>query len=180
MAAAAAVFMPRAWHRLDANGWAVERRGVSCLARCGDPSTISDAPVPSAGELTLDTPIRCERLHATLVARVCIVRQLVTDRQRPKAATRSSSGRRCTVSEFPACDSRTCGPGRAIREALDPENGQTWRGSGPGGRFERGASGGQRNVAAQREARRRLRVVGLLDVPPSLDEPPEDEGEAAT
>lgn len=133
-----------------------------------------DAPAPLAGEIAPSSPIRCLRLHATLPARICLLRQLVTDRQRPTVVgLRSAVGRRCSVSVFPSCDTATCSQGRAVREALDPARAQTWRGRGLGGRFD----GGRGDLAAQLAAHARLRLVGMLEVVPSCDdEPPEEQG----
>jgi hypothetical protein len=74
----------------------------------------------------------CERLSVTaLPACVCVTRQRVTDLQRTRQSSRGQG------SDYPLCDTRTCEQGRSLRERLDPNLPMTWRGAGPGGRFER-------------------------------------------
>jgi hypothetical protein len=67
--------------------------------------------------------------------------------------------------------------GAKVRRTVEGANLVTWRGAGPGARFDRGRTGAALQVAA----RRRLRVVGLLDPVRTMDEPPDeaDEAEAA-
>jgi hypothetical protein len=144
---------------------------VSCSPLAAIPGPQPHAPAP-AGELTtLDTPIRCERLHATLAARCCVVRQRAAARGRTLQASRGQG------TLYPSCDG--CPQGLAVREAVDGAAAIEWHGRGPGGRFDRGLHGGPRSWKAQRAARRRLRLVGLLDIPPCLDEPPEEADEAS-
>jgi hypothetical protein len=97
-----------------------------------------------------------------LRARVCVARQQATDIQRTRQTSRGQG------TDYPSCDTRRCAQGRGIREALDRRESVTWKGAGPGGRFERLA----KDVAKQEAARRRLRETGLLDEAPSMDQPP--------
>lgn len=127
---------------------------------------------PPGGELALSSRFACHVLHAIVPVRCCLVRQATIRRQRTKDTWRGQG----TI--FPSCDG--CTQGAAIRAAVGVL--VTWRGRGPGGRFDRGRDPARRGIAAQRAARARLRVVGLLDIVPCLDEPPPgepDEGEAA-
>jgi hypothetical protein len=79
---------------------------------------------------------RCDRLDGEDVpACVCIARQAKSDVQRTQQTSRGQG------TDHPSCDSRTCEQGRRIREALDPDSSVTWKGAGPGGRFERGRQG---------------------------------------
>ena len=79
--------------------------------------------------LSPGTPISCATLHAIIPARCCVLRQLVSERQRTIQGSRGQGG------EFPTCTDR-CDQGVALREALAegvaPEG---WKGEGPGGRF---------------------------------------------
>lgn len=68
---------------------------------------------------------------------------------------------------FPSCDG--CPDGAKVARDL-ADAGLSWRGRGPGGRFDRGISGGERMWAAQMAARHRLACVGLLEPVPSEDE----------
>jgi hypothetical protein len=98
------------------------------------------------------TALHCEKLHAIIPVRTCLLRQSCCGRQRTQQTTRGQG------TYFPSCDG--CAQGAAVRAehgALD------WRGAGPGGRFDRSRFG-------QIAARRRLERVGLLDAVPSIDE----------
>jgi hypothetical protein len=110
--------------------------------------------------LAPDEPIRCVKLHAIVSARVCALRQRVSEIQRTTQLSRGQGG------DFPSCTER-CAQGAAVKAALGPAGRLSWRGSGPGHRFAQ-----ERCRAAQYAARGRLEAIGLLDVPPSIDEPP--------
>lgn len=120
---------------------------------------------PRPWRLDPDDVFDCRTLGCRgLKVRECVVRQIATDVQRTTQASRGQG----TI--HPSCDSRKCAQGRGNREALDREADVTWRGRGPGKRWDRGGSKG----ACQLAARSRLAAVGMLDSPPSLDEPPEE------
>lgn len=77
--------------------------------------------------------VHCETLAVVgMPVRECVARQARTDAQRTTQASRGQG------TDYPHCDSRKCEQGRAIREAVDPSSSVTWKGAGPGGRFERG------------------------------------------
>ncbi len=76
-----------------------------------------------------DFSFRCAALRCPITAGECVERQKVTDAQRPSGDARSSSGRRCQVSDFPSCDTLRCAQGRGIREALDPSADVAWQGA---------------------------------------------------
>lgn len=84
-----------------------------------------------------DDTFHCVALDCDdITARMCVVRQLTTDAQRPKQGGRRSQwASRGQASDYPSCDSLRCAQGRGIRTALDPTAGVTWKGVGPGGRF---------------------------------------------
>jgi hypothetical protein len=100
---------------------------------------------------------RCERLHATIPVWCCLLRQSASSMGRTLDAWRGQGPL------FPSC-TPSCEQGAAMAGSELV----TWRGAGPGGRFERGRNG----AGDQAAARARLRARGLLDVVPSLDEPP--------
>lgn len=106
--------------------------------------------------LAPDSPIRCEPLHATVPARCCVKRQLIAATGRTKQLNRGQG------TMYPSCDG--CAFGEAIRDALDPERRLSWRGSGPGHRFER-----ERRWDGQQAARERLEAAGRLDPVPTID-----------
>jgi hypothetical protein len=118
-------------------------------------------------ELELDSRIACRALHAIVPARVCLLRQAVSRRQRTQDTCRGQG------SMFPSCTDK-CEQGAAIRAAVPGADRVRWRGAGPGGRFDRGRD----RAAGQMAARRRLELVGLLDLPPSIDAPPRDAQDA--
>jgi hypothetical protein len=126
--------------RLDAARPPVEAAGV------GEPGTLGP-----------DDPIRCDTLHATIPARCCVQRQLVSARQRTADTWRGQG------SAFPSCTIH-CAQGCAVRAALGPDDTPGWRGQGSGGRCLKE----QRDVFKQMSARRRLLVVGLLDAAPRI------------
>ena len=107
---------------------------------------------------------RCRALGCTLRVGCCLLRQAVSRRQRTTQISRGVGG------DFPSC-SDACAQGAEIRRAVALS--VSWRGHGPGGRFEGGPARG--TLRAQLEARWRLQVVGLLEPVPSMDEPPAEE-----
>jgi hypothetical protein len=111
--------------------------------------------------LAPDEPIRCVKLHAIVSARVCALRQRVSEIQRTTQLSRGQGG------DFPSC--LRCAQGDAMRAALGPAARLTWRGCGPGHRFAR-----ERSRVAQYAARERLERAGLLDETPTLDGPPSE------
>jgi hypothetical protein len=117
-----------------------------------------------------ETPIACAKLSAIIPARVCVLRQQACDH----AGTQQ--GYRGQASDFPGCETRSCTQGRAVRKKLERlvqlGRPRGWTGSGFGMCPASPAS-----VIAQRAARRRLQLVGLLDVPPSMDDPPREPAE---
>jgi hypothetical protein len=147
---------------LDTRPLEVERRGVDLATEDPCPS-----PPRAPSAIGPDDTFRCELLRCSgMRARWCVLRQLATDAQRTTQKSRGQG------TDHPSCLSSTCTQGRAVREALEGA-GLTWRGAGPGGRFERLAE----DVAKQEAARRRLRETGLLDEAPSMDQPPAEEDE---
>jgi hypothetical protein len=127
------------------------------------PSAVPELLETRPGALTLDSPFRCVVLRCVLPARVCLVRQAVSRRQRTTQGSRGQGG------SFPLCTER-CPLGALIRAIVPGAAAITWRGCGPGGRFDRAAD----DLAQQEAARSRLRIVGLLDVVPCLDDLPPD------
>ncbi|WP_242344017.1 hypothetical protein [Anaeromyxobacter terrae] len=124
----------------------------------------STADEPRPPRLTLDSPIRCERLRGVLSARCCVLRQLVAASGRTRQTSRGQGPL------YPSCDG--CPQGVEVRAAAEGAAALRWRGAGPGGRFAREREDG----AAQEAARRRLELAGMLDDAPTLDAPPmEDE-----
>jgi hypothetical protein len=123
------------------------------------------AVAPAAG-LTPSSPIHCTALRAIVPARCCALRQKAARVQVTKDRHRG------TASEFPSC--LRCAEGRAIREALGASVDVGAVGGARGG-FHRQARRSQAAREAQAVARRRLELVGALDVPPCLDEPPAGE-----
>lgn len=105
-----------------------------------------------------EAPIRCVTLHATVPARCCILRQAVARTGRTLQASRGQG------TTFPSCDG--CRQGAKIRAAIDGADRITWRGAGPGHRFER-----EGIACAQLAARRRLELVGALGPVPTIDTP---------
>ncbi len=120
------------------------------------------APAP-VGELALSTPIYCDALHCILAARICALRQRIAARQTTRDLHRG------TAPTYPRC--LHCPQGASLGAPL----GLAWRGEGAGGRSERLRTGGIRAMLA---ARRRLEAVGLLEIPPTMDEPPPEPDEA--
>lgn len=119
---------------------------------------------PRPWRIYADDVFDCRALNCRgMVARVCVVRQQVTDMQRTEQASRGQG------TDFPSCDSRKCAQGRGIREALDPRANVAWRGAGPGKRFQPS----RRDVESLAAARARKRAVGLLDRAPTIDAPSE-------
>lgn len=133
---------------------------------CSPSAAILGSPAPlapaQAGELTtLAAPFYCVALSCVLRAGCCVVRQAVS------RAQRTHQGSRGQASDYPSCTER-CAQGRGVREAVGGD--VTWRGSGPGGRFDGGRRGGMLAMLAGRE---RLRLVGLLDPVPTCDAAPQ-------
>lgn len=122
------------------------------------------AASPAAGGLTPDTPIACRTLHAIVPARCCVLRQLLSQRQRTADTWRG------IASEHPSCTHR-CAQGVAIREELAAAMGAAWRGAGPGRRFIRTRD----NQEEQHRARKRQERRGLLTPVPTVDQPPGDQ-----
>lgn len=116
--------------------------------------------------LYADSEIDCRALGCSLSAGVCVTRQLASQVQRTKDTWRGEA------SSYPTCVTERCAQGRGIREALDPAAGVSWRGCGPGGRFEPAKRGGE-GVA---RAKARLGAVGLLDNVSTCDGPAEGAG----
>lgn len=128
-------------------------------------------PAPTA-QLTLlglepDDLVPCAKLHArAMPARVCVMRQQISDVQRRShdADDRNRNRQRGTASDYPHCVTETCAQGRHRRAILDPMC-QPWEGgAGPGKRFQR-----NRRQDEQEAARARLAAIGLLDTVPTLD-----------
>jgi hypothetical protein len=115
-------------------------------------------PLEQPRELELDSRIACRALHAIVAARVCLLRQAVSRRQRTQDTCRGQG------SMFPSCTDK-CEQGAAIRASVPGADRVRWRGAGPGGRFDRGRGHAQDQMAA----RRRLELVGLLDEVSSID-----------
>jgi hypothetical protein len=141
-------------------------RRVGAIA-CWVSSALLAPPEP---HLVSDT-FHCSTLHATVRARVCIVRQLRSEEQVTRDTWRGQG------SDYPSCTQR-CAQGCAIRAAL---GGELLRADVRGPlRGSRGFGLRRRerpDLSEQVVARARLRVVGLLEIPPSLDEPPPDQVE---
>lgn len=110
-------------------------------------------------QLSPSAAIHCRRLQCTLPARACVLRQLVSDRQRTRDTWRGVAG------EYPSCVTRTCAQGREVRAAVEAAGALRWRGAGLHGHWSplRG------DVRAQNEARQRLARVGALDPVSSID-----------
>jgi hypothetical protein len=121
-----------------------------------------------AGELTPCSPFRCAVLHAILPVRVCLLRQAVSARQRTHDTWRGQG------SDFPSCTER-CALGAKVRRSVAGADSVTWKGSGQNRRV---ALASPRHRMEQLVAMRRLAVVGLLEIPPCLDEPPSDESDS--
>lgn len=85
---------------------------------------------PRPWRLQPDDVFRCQALGCDVDARRCVMRQLVSQVQRTR------DGWRGQASEYPSCVTETCAQGRGVREALDPGAGISFRGVGPGGRFQ--------------------------------------------
>ncbi|ACG73241.1 hypothetical protein AnaeK_2013 [Anaeromyxobacter sp. K] len=128
------------------------------MVTCAQVATLHPA---AGGELEPGSRFRCLALSATLSVRVCVLRQAVVRRQRTLQTSRGQG------TSFPTCDG--CLQGAALRAALPGGAELRWRGSGPGGRFARGRQSGGRE---QQAARRRLARVGLLELAPTIDDPP--------
>lgn len=109
-----------------------------------------------------DTPFDCKALGCKgLLARMCVARQRVSEMQRTNDTWRGEAPK------YPSCQTERCAQGRGIRQALDVE--VTWVGVGSGKRIEQG-----RRTGAQEAARRRLKLVGLLDQVRTLDDEESD------
>ena len=122
-----------------------------------------EPPRPRRKAPGLDASFRCEALRCVCPVRCCLLRQKVAERQVTHDRHRGTSP------DFPSC--LHCPQGEKIRKAAGVA--LLWRGEGAGGRTARTQLHGER--ARQEAARRRLEAVGLLDAPPSVDEPPQDE-----
>lgn len=118
------------------------------------PSPASPEPLPVA----LGERFRCALLGCTLRAETCITRQAVSERQRTQQTSRGQG------TDFPSCTTGRCRQGTKIRKRLDPDRLITWRGAGPGARFER--LGRLEGTTYQR-----LRLSGALEPVPTIDEP---------
>ncbi|MCM2332759.1 MAG: hypothetical protein NDI82_02295 [Anaeromyxobacteraceae bacterium] len=139
--------------------------GVSCPSLLVLPEA---PPATAGGQLTPSTPIACQTLHAVVPASCCVLRQLVSERQRTRDVWRGQG------SDHPTCTER-CAQGVAIRAELAGALPAAWRGVGPGHRFTRTRD----DVEAQYRARMRQERSGLLapvptvDLPPGESDPPE-------
>lgn len=133
------------------------------MASAPSPATCSEPaePAPAAGDVTPSTPIACRTLHAIVPARCCVLRQLVSARQRTRDGWRGQAG------DHPSCTDR-CAQGVAIRKALVSAMPDAWEGAGPGHRFTRTRD----DVEEQYRARVRQERIGLLAPVPTVDLPP--------
>jgi hypothetical protein len=109
----------------------------------------------------LDT-VSCVALHCEVAAHVCVARQIASDVQRTRQSSRGQGF------DYPSCVTERCAQGRGIRAALSPDAQSAWHGEGRGGRLAPRRS----DLSQQHTARQRLAAVGLLDLTPSVDEPP--------
>lgn len=121
----------------------------------------ADGLPPRPWRLAPDATVECRTLKCTLAACRCVARQMASDVQRTKDTWRGEA------SAYPHCVTDRCAQGRGVRAALDPSAGVTWRGAGPGKRFE----ASRRDVEAVARARARQRAEGLLDEAPTIDGP---------
>ncbi len=108
------------------------------------------------------TTLGCQGLQV----KVCVARQLASEKQRTKDSWRGEGG------DFPHCVTEKCAQGRGLREALAPGVKVSWLGAGPGKRFDRGRKGRALQIAAQIRQRR----IGLLDRVRVLDLDPDPTG----
>jgi hypothetical protein len=109
-----------------------DRSGTLAILRSLRRAPLHIDEAPSTQLLFAFLTFDCERLSVTaLPACICVTRQRVTDLQRTQQSSRGQG------TDYPLCDSRTCSQGKSIRDRLDPNAPMTWRGAGPGGRFER-------------------------------------------
>jgi hypothetical protein len=104
--------------------------------------------------------INCVTLHGTIPACRCVARQLASDVQRPTKDTW-----RGKASDYPHCVTSLCAQGRGVREALDPGSHVTWRGAGPGGRFD----SGRRYTISMAMAKAKQEAQGMLEDVPTCD-----------
>lgn len=118
--------------------------------------------------LYAESPVACSTLKCTLYAAQCVARQQASDLQRTKDTWRGEA------SNYPHCVTEKCAQGRGVREALAPAERPSWRGAGPGGRFERS----RRDVEDLARARDRQRRAGLLEGVPTIDGPDDPAEEA--
>lgn len=107
----------------------------------------------------------CRALDCEQVpAHVCLVRQLTNQVQRTEQASRGQA------SEHPACDTRRCEQGRAIRAALDPVYVETLKEAAQSrGGFHRERKRRGADAALQEAARARQERAGLLEEVRTLD-----------
>jgi hypothetical protein len=102
----------------------------------------------------------CERLHATAPIWTCFLRQAQN-----RTAGRTADSWRGQAALHPSC--YRCPQGAELLAAVPGGELVTYRGAGPGGRFEKG-----RPLAGeQAAARKRLQLVGLLESVRTIDAP---------
>jgi hypothetical protein len=109
------------------------------------------------------TAFHCRALGCLLPMGTCVRRQARSDRQLRTTQTWRGDGL-----DFPFCVTTRCELGRQVRGALDPDTTWSWRGAGPGGRFE--GSRPAREKRLQLAARDHLLAEGALDAPRSIDD----------
>jgi hypothetical protein len=97
----------------------------------------------------------------------CLLRQAAN-----RTAGRTADTWRGQASLHPGC--YRCPQGLELAAAVPGAELVTWRGAGPGGRFERGKP----HADAQAAARKRLQLVGLLEPVPFIDQAPAEEPES--
>jgi hypothetical protein len=126
-------------------------------------SLVRRRPV-SAEQLALrllkpDDLVPCDKLHSTIPARVCVMRQRISDLQTTQDHHRGTS------TEYPHCVTARCALGRHRREILDPDHTHPDRSSSLVSRRRFSKS----EQAAQLAARARKAKVGLLDETSTVD-----------
>lgn len=111
------------------------------------------------GRLAPGDTFDCERLHATIPVKCCVLRQSANRRGRTADAWRGQAAM------FPSCAG--CPQGIELQNTMVDAATLVWRGAGPGGRFDRGRP----HADGQAAARKRLQLVGALDPVPTCDGP---------